>query len=360
MRSNAITRRAVLGLMGAATAAMLTLATGAALALETAGRVVTATVMGSGLAGSRTGTDPARAVRVYLPPGYADGDARYPVLYLLHGFGGSGAQWTERQDGWSIATALDREIAAGRVPPVIVVMPDAQVPLIGSMYVNSPMSGAWEDFIARDLVAWADATWRTRPTPAARAVAGHSMGGYGALNAAVRHPDVFGATYGISPCCLDWGKDLGTDNPRAFGPDARFADLAAFQGKPLSYPHLAFAIAAAWTPAADAFQPRTPAIIAADGSVTTDPAVKELWQARMPVHTAAADLAAWKRLKVGLEVGSADEYAHILDGTRALSAVLTRHGVPHRFVEHAHRHNDRLTERVETGLLPFLAHAFAE
>lgn len=329
-----------------------------------AGRIVIATVHGPSLVGSRTGTNPDRTVHVYLPPGYEAGNTRYPVTYLLHGFGGSGAQWTswgktEAREGWSIATAMDRLIAAGTVQPMIIVMPDAQVPLIGSMYVDGPDSGGWETFLAGELVAWTDRSFRTLAAPASRAIAGHSMGGYGALRTALRHPDVFGVTYGISPCCLDWGKDLGLENPRAFGPDARFADLAAFQGKPLSYPHLAFAIASGWTPADQGFQPRTPATIAADGTVTVDPAVKALWEAQMPVHTAAADKDAWSRLTIGMEVGSADEYAHILSGTRALSRTLIGLGVRHDFTEHEGRHGDRLSGRVEEAVLPFLSRSLA-
>jgi putative tributyrin esterase len=142
-----------------------------------------------------------RDVRVYLPPSYLRPESatrRYPVVYLLHGWPGSAADWFTRGHAPETAEAL---IAAGTIPEVILVGPDGngRGVLGRSLYLNSHDGrSAMEDFLLRDLVRWTDATFRTRPEPAARAIVGLSDGGTGAFNAALRHPDVFGACGSLS------------------------------------------------------------------------------------------------------------------------------------------------------------------
>lgn len=142
--------------------------------------------------------------RVYLPPGYAGSDRRYPVVYLLHGLGGDEDSWV---DIGLQATADAVDLGA------IVVMPDGD----DSFYINraGPVSyqgclagrrpfgeaarmqtycvkkGDYADYVARDLVAHVDAAYRTVARRDARAIAGLSMGGYGALTLAMQRPDVF-------------------------------------------------------------------------------------------------------------------------------------------------------------------------
>lgn len=131
---------------------------------------------------------------VYLPAGYERDRRRYPVVYLLHGHSGDETDWI--RVGEADRTA-DRLIAEGDLPPVILIMPDAR----NSWYVDSdPVtgSGAWERAVAEDLVAHVDETWRTVPERRGRAVAGLSMGGFGALHLALRHPDRFAAAASLS------------------------------------------------------------------------------------------------------------------------------------------------------------------
>lgn len=137
-----------------------------------------------------------RDVRVYLPPSYSRPEAaarRYPVLYLLHGWPGTEGNWF---GSGHAAETVDRLIAAGTIPELIVVCPDGWGNgLLGrSLYINS-FDGRvlMEDFIAHDVVRWTESTFRTIPRPAARAIAGLSDGGSGALNLTFKHLDVFGA-----------------------------------------------------------------------------------------------------------------------------------------------------------------------
>lgn len=118
----------------------------------------------------------SRAVVILLPAPY-DSAARYPVLYLLHGFGGNHLDWTER-------TGIEEFVAQW---PLIVVMPDGG----NSWYVNSRTraSDRYEDYIVTDVRLHVENRYRVDSTR--RAIAGLSMGGYGALVLAMRHPDLY-------------------------------------------------------------------------------------------------------------------------------------------------------------------------
>jgi putative tributyrin esterase len=118
-----------------------------------------------------------RVFAVLLPSGYDDSAKRYPVLYLLHGGG---------QDHTAFMTR-PRFAARARRFEMIVVMPAAD------RGASSPaMIAKYQDFLARDLVAYVDANYRTVASPAARAIAGLSMGGMYASSTALRYPQVFG------------------------------------------------------------------------------------------------------------------------------------------------------------------------
>src|SRR5438105_6097520 len=146
-----------------------------------------------------------REVSVYLPPGYStQRSRRYPVLYLLHGFDGDNhTAWiTGRVQNLDVRISMDSLIRAGKVREMILVMPNARNRFNGSFYSNSPTTGNWEDFIAYDLVRYVDSHFRTLPSRAARGIAGHSMGGFGAFRIGMDHPDIFSAIYALSPCCM--------------------------------------------------------------------------------------------------------------------------------------------------------------
>ncbi|MBA4136814.1 MAG: hypothetical protein C0518_05810 [Opitutus sp.] len=138
----------------------------------------------------------------WLPAGYAaTPDARYPVIYLLHGRG-------DRMDAWRAALPVLAElVASGAVPPVIAILPDAPSSRRAGYYIDSQFTGnhalapgaAVETALTRDLVAHVEATFHTRTGREARIVAGYSMGGYGALRFALVHPELFSAALVLSP-----------------------------------------------------------------------------------------------------------------------------------------------------------------
>src|SRR5438270_9002434 len=95
---------------------------------------------------------------------------------------------------------------------MIVVLPDSKTVHNGSMYSSSVTTGDFEKFIAHDVVAYIDAHYRTLPNRMSRGLVGHSMGGYGASRIGMKHPDVFGSLYIMSPCCMS-ARGAGPANP---------------------------------------------------------------------------------------------------------------------------------------------------
>lgn len=135
--------------------------------------------------------DPSeRELWVYLPPGYDDSDRRFPVLWCLTGFTGTG-EMAVTGNRWApgLAARLDRLIAEG-CPSVIVAFPDCFTRWGGSQYVNSAALGRYEDYVCDELVPFVDERLRTRP---GRGVFGKSSGGYGSLRLAMRRPGLFHA-----------------------------------------------------------------------------------------------------------------------------------------------------------------------
>ncbi|HRV59127.1 MAG TPA: alpha/beta hydrolase family protein [Solirubrobacterales bacterium] len=139
---------------------------------------------------STPNVDGPTGVRVLLPAGYGSSSRNYPVLYLLHGAIDDYRSWTDKGDAEALTAGL----------PLIVVMPDSG-PSDG--YTNWDNPGpdgqpAWERYHIEDLIPFIDQRFRTRADRAGRAVAGLSMGGYGAMIYAAKHPDLFTAAAAFS------------------------------------------------------------------------------------------------------------------------------------------------------------------
>jgi S-formylglutathione hydrolase FrmB len=148
-----------------------------------------------------------RDLYVYLPPEYEDEtERRFPVVYCLTGFTGRGKMFlNDNAFTPNLAERMDRLIGAGKIKPMILAMPDCFTYYGGSQYINSSATGAYEDYLTREIVPFADENLRTINDRAARGVMGKSSGGYGALVLAMRHADIFGLACSTSgDCCFEY------------------------------------------------------------------------------------------------------------------------------------------------------------
>lgn len=134
-----------------------------------------------------------RDLFVFLPPGYADTDERFPTVYCLTGFTGRGRMLiNDSAFTPNLHQRLDGLIAAGTIRPMIAVMPNCFTYFGGSQYVNSTATGRYEDYLTNEIVPFVDENFRTINNRDSRAVMGISSGGYGSLIMGLRHADIFG------------------------------------------------------------------------------------------------------------------------------------------------------------------------
>jgi len=151
------------------------------------------------------------AYSLYLPDGWSADGPPVPAIYLLHGHGGGENDYLNAAELEAIA---DRLIAEGALPPVLIVMPDGG----NSWYVDAPDSaGAVAGAIRDDLPSHVEARWNARPDRDGRAIAGLSMGGFGALRLAFFHPDRYAAVAAMSPAVFVPGTFDAPPNPMQIG-----------------------------------------------------------------------------------------------------------------------------------------------
>jgi enterochelin esterase-like enzyme len=318
-----------------------------------ASKVERVTVHGKSLEGNLEGDSPDRQATVYLPPSYGRDQARrFPVVYLLHGYGGRDDTFTGRLG--KLADSADKLAAAQGFSEFIVVTPDAYTLHKGSMYSNSVTTGDWEKFVAEDLVAYMDSHYRTLPARMSRGLAGHSMGGYGALRIGMKRPDVFANLYLMSSCCL-----AANANPRpaslapaeAIKTREQAEEAAKAPGVGAS---VSLASAAAWSP-----NPDNPPLFldlpVKDGKVRPDIVAK--WVANAPLEMVKDHVPALQQyFAIAIDVGTKDS---LLATNRQLNDLLTTLKVPHAYEEYDGDHTNRVGERLERSVLPFFSRHLA-
>ena len=312
------------------------------------------TVQAPSLRGNLIGDPSWREATVYVPPGYGSSRTkRYPVVYLLHGFAADHrAFMSGAYQNLNVRISMDSLIEGGSVREMIVVTPNARNFFDGSFYMNSPVSGRWEDFIVRDLVSHVDRKYRTIPDRSARGIAGHSMGGFGALHIGMRNPDMFSAVYAMSPCCIGRmdGRERTAGWKAAIGVKSR-ADYA----KAGFTANLIYALASAFSP-----NPDRPPLFAdlpyrLEGeSLMADSAVLRRWSFG-PLAMAITHIDALKRLAIAFEAGDADGLTDIPVNVRSLDSLLTANDVPHAFEIYPGTHGSRIRSRLETKVFPFFS-----
>ena len=179
------------------------------------GEVVHLSVASEALRGNLLGDPAERTVALYLPEGYGETDADYPLFVGLAGFTGSGMKMLAWQSfGESVPQRLDRLLERGRMGPVIAAFPDGFTSLGGNQYVDSPTLGRWERFLLDEMIPAIESRYRVRGGARHRAVFGKSSGGYGALVQGLRHGDHWGAVACHSGD-INFELAYGRDWPRA-------------------------------------------------------------------------------------------------------------------------------------------------
>ncbi|HEV2880241.1 MAG TPA: alpha/beta hydrolase-fold protein [Pyrinomonadaceae bacterium] len=220
---------------------------------------------------------------VSLPPSYdKKGAQRYPLVIFLHGLNNDERDWESR----CIETKLEALRAASKVGDFIVAIPYGA----NSFYLNAHDGTRYEDAIVKDFLPFVDKTYRTLASPRSRLIEGISMGGYGALLIAFKHPELFAGVAAHSAALFD-ELPQPPKSPEDRGAKYRYDLATKLFGAP------------------------------------PDPA---FFQANNPLHLARTNAAAIKRLKIYFDIGESDRYG-FERGNAQLSAVLKAAGVAHEY-----------------------------
>src|SRR5215207_3592631 len=301
------------------------------------------TIHGSALEGNLEGNTADRAALVFLPPSYArERTRRYPVVYALHGYSVGAEQWSQEIH---VPQTIEGAFARG-AREMIVVVPDSKTVHNGSMYSSSATTGDFERFIAHDVVAYIDAHYRTLPDRRSRGLVGHSMGGYGAARIGMKHADVFGSLYVMSPCCLS-ARPAGPANPE-------FAKALEAVKTPSDSANLPFfaraqlATAAAWSP-----NPKNPPLYldlpTKDGVPQAD--VLARWAANAPLAFMDQYVGSLRRYRaIAIDVGDQDGLRN--DAGRLHEAV-DRYGIANSFELYQGTHTSKVADRFQNHVMPF-------
>ena len=302
-------------------------------------------IHGKHLEGNLEGDAVDRDVIVMLPPSYArEKHRRYPVVYALHGYSIGAEQWTHEIH---VPQTVEGAYALGS-KEMILVFPDSKTMHNGSMYSSSITTGDFENFIAQDVVSYIDAHYRTIPERNSRGLVGHSMGGYGASRIGMKHADVFGALYIMSPCCMSARpvseRDAGLEKVVAGmkGPQDS-ASLSFFVRAQL-------AVAAAWSP-----DPKNPPMYfdlpTKNGVVQPDIVAK--WAANAPLSFADQYMDQLKRYRaIAMDVGDQDGLR--FDAAK-LHTMMDDYGIANSFTIYPGTHTSAVADRFQNHVMPFFS-----
>lgn len=302
-------------------------------------------IHGAALEANLEGDAVDRDVIVLLPPSYSkDKHRRYPVVYALHGYSIGAEQWTKEIH---VPQTVEGAVALG-AKEMIVVLPDSKTLHNGSMYSNSATTGNFEQFIAHDVVNYIDAHYRTFPNRLSRGLVGHSMGGYGASRIGMKHSDVFGSLYIMSPCCMS-ARGAGPANPdmdkalEAVKTPADSANLPFFLRAQL-------ASAAAWSP-----NPKNPPLYAdlptKNGVVQPDVLAK--WAANAPLAFVDQYIANLRQYRaISIDVGDKDG---LKNDTTKFHEILDSYGIANGFEIYPGTHTSAVADRFQNHVIPFFS-----
>ncbi len=312
-------------------------------------------IHGEALEGNLEGEAVDRDVIVFLPPSYAkERSRRFPVVYALHGYSIGAEQWTHEIH---VPQTIEGAFSQG-AQEMIVALPDSKTIYNGSMYSSSVTTGDFENYIARDVVAYMDAHYRTIPKRTSRGLVGHSMGGYGASRIGMKHSDVFGALYIMSPCCMspmagggpgpaDQMKERAIASEKKVAGAKSPADLAA---QSPGFGAAQYATAAAWAP-----DPKNPPLYfdlpTKDG--VPQPEIVAKLTANSPLAFIDQYIGNLKQYRaIGVDVGDQDGLR--FDATK-LHNILDNYGIANSFEVYPGTHTSAVADRFQNHVMPFFS-----
>jgi len=298
-------------------------------------------VHGAALEGNLEGDNADRDVLVFLPPSYAkEPGRRYPVVYALHGYSIGAEQWSQEIH---VPQTIEGAFAKG-ARDMIVVLPDSKTVHNGSMYSSSVTTGDFENFIAHDLVAYIDAHYRTFAARESRGLAGHSMGGYGATRIGMKHADMFGSLYIISPCCLSARAPLKPEDEAAL----LAVKVPADSAKLAFGQRAALASAAAWSP-----NPKAPPLYLDLPVGDKQSQVLGEWAANAPLAFIPQYVPGLRRYNaIALDVGDQD---NLRFDTGKLHEAMDSYGIANSFEIYPGTHTSNVAFRFQDFVMPFFS-----
>ena len=342
------------------------------------------------LADNPLGDPAARRLAVWLPAQYERSQRhRFPVLYDLVGFTGSGLSHVNwKPFGENVPERAARLIHEQKMAPAILVFPDCFTALGGNQYVNSPAIGNYADYLTREIVPFVDGEFRTEAHRDHRGCFGKSSGGYGAILHGMKYPQCWGAIADHSGDAYfelvyghDWPNTLNElaryrqPQRKPGGYDARAASerkglaeglddgriarfltmvwnkekLSAFEGHCL----MNLCMAATYDPDGSA-----PNGFRVPFNLETGERIEARWRnwrAHDPINLVVRHRKNLARLRgIYIDCGWRDQY-HIHYGARILSKRLAQAGIAHRYEEFDDNHSD-IDYRMDVSL-PFLTRA---
>lgn len=350
------------------------------------GQVVTEIFDSPVLRDNPLGDPSERPVNIYLPAHYHEqrySKRRFPVLFDLVGYTGSGQShinWRNFEE--NIPQQLDRLIATGKMPPVIVVFPDCFTALGGNQYINSSAIGKYADYLTKELIPFVDKSVRSLASREHRGCFGKSSGGYGAIVHGMKYAkywaavgDHSGDSYFDFVYKAEWPAVLtalqsfakpalkpgarrhiarqptpGVDDGRI----RRFLEHCWANKKPSGRDVMVLmmlCMAATYDP-----DPKVPNGFRLPYDLLTGELLERRWQAWLkhdPIHMVAKYKDSLKSLRaIFIDCGWRDQF-HIHYGTRLLSQALHKHRVTHRYEEFNDTHSG-VDYRMDVSL-PYLA-----
>ncbi len=297
-----------------------------------------------------------RNIMVYLPGDYETSGLDYPVLYFLPGFSDSYSDYIKR-----FAGPLDE----AQIRNMIVVTVDGENNFNGSFYSNSPVIGNWEDYISKDLISFIDENYRTKQDAVHRGIAGHSMGGFGAISLGM-NTNVFGHVYAMSPgllapdsfqetsVSLNLIEQKVEEYKEMSDSEAREVYLKSITN--MSWPKdftFGYASAFAYDP-----EGKAPYVLLPGKDDAGNYLQDEVWEMYDSGFGKLSDKVSEKKEQLSalnslvIEYGENDAFSWIPDGCVYFSELLTEQGIEHTLDTYQGGHEDKITTRIKDNVIP--------